>query len=55
MLDDAITYSSSVTTDDENRASLRSSGRYHRLSVTPTGNWTSAIGVDVDITPRGLR
>jgi hypothetical protein len=55
MLDDTITYSSSVTTDDENRASLRSSGRYHRLSVTPTGNWTSAIGVDVDITPRGLR
>ena len=55
MLDDAITYSSSVTTDDENRASLRSSGRYHRLSITPTGNWTSAIGVDVDITPRGLR
>jgi len=55
MLDDTITYSSSVTTDDENRASLRSSGRYHRLSITPTGNWTSAIGVDVDITPRGTR
>jgi hypothetical protein len=55
MLDDTITFSSAVTTSDENRASLRSSGRYHRLSITPTGNWTSAIGVDVDITPRGTR
>lgn len=55
MLDDTITFSSAVTTSDENRASLRSSGRYHRLSITPTGNWTSAIGVDIDITPRGTR
>lgn len=54
-LDDAITFSASATTSSENRASLRSSGRFHRLSITPTGLWTTAIGVDVDIIPRGTR
>jgi hypothetical protein len=42
--------------DSENRVSLRSSGKYHRLSVIPTGsNWSNAIGLDVDITPQGTR
>ena len=40
----------------ENRVSLRSSGKYHRLSVIPTGsNWSNAIGIDIDITPQGTR
>lgn len=54
-LNDAITFSASATTSSEGRASLRSSGRFHRLSITPTGDWTTAIGVDVDVTPRGMR
>lgn len=54
-LNDDITFSASSTTSSEGRASLRSSGRFHRLSVTPTGEWTTAIGVDVDIIPRGIR
>lgn len=42
--------------DSENRVSLRSSGKYHRLSVIPTGsNWSNAIGIDIDITPQGTR
>jgi hypothetical protein len=40
----------------ENRVSLRSSGKYHRLSVIPTGsNWSNAIGIDIDVTPQGTR
>jgi hypothetical protein len=40
----------------ENRVSLRSSGKYHRLSVIPSGNqWSNAIGIDIDITPQGTR
>jgi hypothetical protein len=35
---------------------LRSSGRYHRLKINPTGdNWKNAVAVDVDITPQGGR
>jgi hypothetical protein len=54
-LDDDVNFSSSVTTSSEGRAGVRSFGRYHRVEVTPTGNWTTAVGVDVDIVQRGLR
>ena len=54
-LDDTIGFSASVTTSSEGRANLRSHGRYHRFSINPTGNWTNAVGVDVDITPAGTR
>ena len=55
-LDDSITFSSAVTTSSEGRAPLRSFGRYHRFSISPTGAaWKIAVGVDVDITPTGTR
>ena len=56
MLDDTITYGSSVSASQEDRCSVRSSGRYHRVSLTPTGaNWSSAIGIDVDYSEQGTR
>ena len=57
MLLNAVPQLGSYTAaDSENRVSLRSSGKYHRLSVIPTGsNWSNAIGVDIDITPQGTR
>jgi hypothetical protein len=54
-LDDAVTYSSTVTQNSDGKCPLRSYGRYHRLKVTPTGTWTHAISVDVDYTPSGGR
>jgi len=54
-LDDNIAFGSSVSTSQEGRASLRSAGRYHRFSITPTGNWTNAISLDVDVKPQGNR
>jgi hypothetical protein len=33
MLDDTITYGSSVTASQEDRCSVRSAGRYHRVSL----------------------
>jgi hypothetical protein len=54
-LDDNVLFGSSVSTSSEGRASLRSHGRYHRFSIVPTGNWTNAVGIDVDITPTGTR
>ena len=42
--------------DSDNRVSLRSSGKYHRISVIPTGDrWSNAIGVDIDVSPQGSR
>ena len=56
LLSSQVTFGSSVAADSENRVSLRSMGRFHRLSVTPTGdNWTSAVGLDVEIVPMGGR
>jgi hypothetical protein len=56
MLDDTITYSTPVSASQEGRCSVRSAGRYHRVSLTPTGaNWFSAIGIDLDYTEQGTR
>jgi hypothetical protein len=56
MLNDDITYSTTKTTDAEDRCSVRSAGRYHRVSLTPTGaNWFSAIGMDIDYSEQGTR
>jgi hypothetical protein len=56
MLDDTITYSTAISASSENRCAVRSAGRYHRISITPTGaNWHSAIGLDLDYTEQGTR
>jgi len=56
MLDDTITYGSSVTASQEDRCSVRSAGRYHRIALTPTGaNWSSAIGMDIEYSEQGTR
>ena len=54
-LDDAVIFGDSSTTSAEGRADLRSAGRYHRLEVSPTGNWTTAMAVDIDVKPQGTR
>lgn len=54
-LDDAINYTTPVAADDENRIGLRSAGRYHRVQTIPSGLWTFALAVDVDIAPQGSR
>jgi len=54
-LDDTITFSSQVTTSSEGRVPLRSYGRYHRFNIVPTGNWTNAVSIDVDLASQGNR
>lgn len=54
-LDDTITYGSTVAASSEGRCSVRSAGRYHRITLTPTGSWIYAIGMDVDFKPQGGR
>lgn len=54
-LADSVTFSSYSAADSEGRAAFRTTGRYHRLSIQPSGSWTTAIGIDYDIVPTGSR
>jgi hypothetical protein len=48
-------FGTAATADSDNRVPLRSFGRYHRLKVVPTGDWTNAVAIDVDVTATGAR
>ena len=54
-LDDTIEFGPTVSTTQDGRANVRSGGRYHRIQVNPTGNWTTCMAVDVDFIPQGNR
>ena len=54
-LNDGILFGSNSITSDENRADLRSGGKYHRIRMHPTDNWSNAVGFDLDVTPQGQR
>lgn len=56
LLDEVPQLGSYTPADSDNRVSLRSSGKYHRISVIPTGDrWSNAIGVDIELSPQGTR
>jgi len=55
LLSESTTFGSQSAADSENRVSVRGVGRYHRLQLTPTGSWTSAVGMDIDLSPLGTR
>jgi len=54
-LNDGILFGSVSATSNENRADLRSGGKYHRIRMKPTDTWTNAVGFDLDATPQGQR
>ena len=54
-LSEAVSFGDATAADSENRVGLRSLGRYHRVRVIPSGNWTTAIGFEVDIQQAGGR
>ena len=56
LLSDSVTFGTAVTPDGNNRASLRSAGRYHRIQLVPTGSdWKTVVSVDIDVVPQGVR
>lgn len=55
LLSDTVSFGTASAADSDNRVSLRSFGKYHRLRVVPTGNWTTVVGVDVDTIQSGRR
>ena len=54
-LSDNSVFGVNVVTTTDGRANVRSAGRYHRFLVQPTGNWTDAVSIDVDVKPQGNR
>lgn len=55
LLNESIVYGAQSASDSENRVSIRSIGRYHRLQLSPTGSWTTAIGMDIELNGLGTR
>jgi hypothetical protein len=55
LLSEQVVFGSQTAANSENRVSLRGVGRYHRLQLTPTGAWTNAVGLDVEMNPLGTR
>ena len=56
LLQDALAFTSDVSTDSEGKASMRVPGRYMRVKASPVGTaWKTAIGVEVDIVNQGMR
>ena len=55
-LNENILYSDNSVTSAENRADLRSGGKYHRVRIHPTGvKWKNAVGFDLVVTTQGSR
>jgi hypothetical protein len=55
-LNEQVGFPSVTAASPENRVGVRSYGRYHRVRTQPSGNnWSSAIGVDIEIQQAGTR
>lgn len=55
LLSEQAIFGTAVAADSENRVSLRSNGNFHQFQVTPTGQWKTAVALDVDIQGQGVR
>lgn len=56
LLNEQSNFATVSAANSENRVGIRSFGRFHRVRLTPTGsNWSSAIGVDLEIQQAGMR
>lgn len=55
-LSEQVSFGSVTAANSENRVGVRSYGRYHRVRLQPSGdNWSSAVGVDIEIQQAGSR
>jgi len=55
-LDSTVEFGAVSPATNENRVSLRSLGRYHRLKIVPSGDqWRHLVAVDVEATTVGAR
>jgi hypothetical protein len=55
QLNQTVSFPTVTAANSENRIGTRSYGRYHRVKLQPSGDWTTAIGMDVEIQQAGTR
>jgi hypothetical protein len=55
LLSEQPSFGTAVAADSDNRVSLRSNGNYHQFQITPTGQWKTAVALDVDFQGQGVR
>jgi hypothetical protein len=56
LLNEVKDFGTYTSANGENRVPLRSNGKYHKLSIKPTGaRWSNVMAVEVDIAPQGVR
>ncbi len=55
QLNQTVSFPTVTAANSENRIGTRSYGRYHRVKLEPSGDWTTAIGMDVEIQQAGTR
>ena len=55
LLNEAPVFGTALSADSDNRISLRSNGNFHQFQVTPTGQWKTAVSLDVDFQGQGTR
>lgn len=55
LLSEQPSFGTAVAADSDNRVSLRSNGNYHQFQVIPTGQWKTAVGLDVELQGQGVR
>jgi hypothetical protein len=55
LLSEQPSFGTAVAADSDNRVSLRSNGNYHQFQITPTGQWKTAVALDVDFQSQGVR
>jgi hypothetical protein len=55
LLSEQAIFGTPVAADSDNRVSLRANGNFHQFQVTPTGQWKTAVALDVDIQTQGIR
>jgi len=56
LLSEVKDFGAYTSANSENRVPLRSNGKYHKLSIKPTGaSWSNALAIEIDIMPQGVR
>lgn len=54
-LNDDINYSATSVQNADGRCPVRSAGRFHRIKLLPTGDWTAAVSMDIEAATQGGR
>lgn len=56
LLNEVKDFGAYTSANSENRVPLRSNGKYHKLSIKPTGSrWSNVMAIEIDVAPQGVR